>query len=389
MTATRFDVPIPTAEPAVPFVDLGRGHRALAPDMTAAFRRVIDSSGFILGEEVERFEAEFAEYCGVRHCVGVASGTAALALALVAAGIGPGDEVIVPAHTYVASGLAVLHAGATPVFCDVEDGTGLIDAESAGAVITGRTAAIVAVHLYGQACDMTTLAGLADRHGLMLLEDAAQAHGATYRGRRAGSLGTAAGFSFYPSKNLGCLGDGGAVCTGDPGIAERVRQLRNLGQRDKGEHLRAGFNARLDGLQAAFLRVKLARLDAGNRARRSRADGYRDALPDSVRPLEVRADSPCIYHLFPVRVSDREAVAARMRRRGIGVGIHYSPPLHQQPPLAGHAPQPGLTVAEAWAREELSLPMFAELEPSEVARVAEALAASLPTDAGWTPHDVR
>ena len=203
----------PMGPVTVPFVALDRQHAALSNELRAAFERVLTGSAFILGEEVARFEDEFAAYCGVRHCVGVGSGTAALILALQAMGIGPGDEVIVPAHTFIASALGVLHAGATPVFCDVEEETGLMSADAAASAVTPQTAAILPVHLYGQCCDMDAISALADRHGLAILEDAAQAHGATYRARRAGSLGTSAAFSFYPSKNLGALGDGGAICT--------------------------------------------------------------------------------------------------------------------------------------------------------------------------------
>src|SRR4051812_33635875 len=214
----------------VPFVDLTRQHAPIEEELRAAFDRVVATNGFILGEEVAAFEADFAEYCDAAHCVGVASGTAALTLMMLASGIGPGDEVVVPAHTFIASALGVIHAGAKPVFCDVEAGTGLIDPAAADAAIGPRTAAILAVHLYGQVCDMDALAKVADRHGLALFEDAAQAHGATFRGARAGSLGRAAAFSFYPSKNLGALGDGGAVVTGDAELADRIRRLRHLGQ---------------------------------------------------------------------------------------------------------------------------------------------------------------
>jgi dTDP-4-amino-4,6-dideoxygalactose transaminase len=310
----------------------------------------------------------------------VASGTSALTLAISACGIDRGDEVIVPAHTYIASALAVLHAGATPVFCDVEEATGLIDPESAAEAISERTAAILAVHLYGQTCDMAPLQMLTERHGLLLVEDAAQAHGATYRGRRAGSLGSVAAFSFYPSKNLGALGDGGAVLTRDPDVAQRVRELRNLGQRRKGEHVSAGLNARLDGIQAALLRVKLGHLDVWNAERRGHAAAYRELLPGSLGLLEERPDRSCVYHLFPVRTPERDLLRASLAAAGVGVGVHYSPALHEQPPLAPYAPAHPLPVAEAWASEELSLPMFPQLEPAEVRWVATACAATTPAD---------
>jgi dTDP-3-amino-3,4,6-trideoxy-alpha-D-glucose transaminase len=351
----------------VPFVSLQRQHAALEGQLDAAYRRVVGASGFILGEEVEAFEREFASYCGTARCVGVSSGTAAITIALLAAGIGPGDEVIVPAHTFAASALAVLHAGAVPVLCDVEADTGLIDADSAAQVVSDRTAAVLPVHLYGQACDMAAIGELASRHGLLVVEDAAQAHGAAFAGRRAGALGDVAAFSFYPSKNLGALGDGGAICTGDETIAARARELRNLGQRRKGEHARAGFNERLDGLQAAFLRAKLPHLDAWNAARRSHADAYREGLPAAMARLAERSPATCVYHLFPVRVSGRDRAGARLAEAGVSTGIHYSPPLHRQPALKGACVvRTDLDRADAWARDELSLPMFAEMTRPEL-----------------------
>jgi dTDP-4-amino-4,6-dideoxygalactose transaminase len=355
---------------------LERQHAPLMPDLRAAFDRVVGASSYILGSEVEAFEAEFADYCGAEHCVGVASGTAALTIALLAAGIGPGDEVIVPGHTFIASALAVVHAGATPVFCDVEEGTGLIDARSAASVVSERTAGLVAVHLYGQACDMDALWELADHHGLLLVEDAAQAHGATYRGQRAGSLGDVAGFSFYPSKNLGAMGDGGAICTSSPEIAERAARLRHLGQRRKGEHIEAGFNERLDGLQAALLRVKLPHLDAWNHARRAHAECFTQALAGRVRMLEERESTPCIYHLFPVRVEDREGLREHLGSAGVHTGVHYAPAAHAHPAWEGVVDRlpVDLPIADAWAAEELSLPMFPELAPAEIEHVIEACA---------------
>jgi dTDP-3-amino-3,4,6-trideoxy-alpha-D-glucose transaminase len=356
----------------VPFVALGRENEAIGDELRAAFDRVLRRSAFILGDELGRFEAGWAQACGTAHCVGTASGTAALTLLLKAAGIGRGDEVVVPAHTYIASALAVIAAGAVPVLCDVEDDTGLIDPEAAAAAIGPRTAAIMAVHLYGQLCDMRALGRLAARHGIALVEDAAQAHGAEYGGRRAGGFGIGAGFSFYPSKNLGALGDGGAVCTDHADIADRVRQLRDLGQRRKSEHVSLGVNERLDGLQAALLNVKLPLLEAANFARRRHAAAYRERLDGSVRLLEERPLSPCVYHLFPVRVPARDVLATHLRERGIGTGLHYTPALHQQPALDGHVVVGGeLPHAEAWAAEELSLPMSPGLHDAEVERAAE------------------
>jgi dTDP-3-amino-3,4,6-trideoxy-alpha-D-glucose transaminase len=372
----------PLAEaPSVPFVALQRQHAALGHELTAAFDRVVRDSAFVLGDEVGCFEVEFAAACGVDACVGVASGTAALTLAINAAGIGPGDEVIVPAHTFIASVLGVLHAGATPVFCDVEGGTGLIDARSAETVVTERTAAVLAVHLYGQACEMDAVWTLARRHGLAVVEDAAQAHGSTYRGRSVGSLGTVSAFSFYPTKNLGALGDAGAVCTDDPEIAERARRLRDLGQRRRGEHVDVGFNERLDGLQAAFLRAKLPHLGAANRARREHAAMYRDGL-HGLRVLEERDHTPSVNHLFPVRVARRDVARSHLAARGIETGVHYARAAHEHPAWDGVLASPPIALPEAcsWAAEEMSLPMFAELRPDEIERVLTACA-DLPLEA--------
>jgi dTDP-3-amino-3,4,6-trideoxy-alpha-D-glucose transaminase len=339
------------------------------PGLVAAFERVVDHNSFILGEELEAFEGEFADYCGTAQCVGVSSGTAALTLALRAAGIGPGDEVIVPAHTYVATAYAVELAGASAVFADVEDSTGLLSPEAVEAAIGESTAAVIPVHLYGQACDIERFAVLAKRHGLFLLEDAAQAHGAQRNGRRVGSLGAAGAFSFYPSKNLGALGDGGAIVTDDSELADRARTLRNLGQARKGEHLDVAGNERLDGLQAAFLREKLANLDEWNAQRARHAKRYLDLLDDAVGTLGEVGD--CVFHLFPVRLSDRDAIADGLRERGIDTGVHYFPTAAWQAPFRSRAEE--YPAADRWQREVLSLPMFPELEPDQIERVAGEL----------------
>jgi dTDP-4-amino-4,6-dideoxygalactose transaminase len=368
----------------VRFVALDLQHAAVEGELRAAFDRLLRSSAFTLGSEVEQFEAEFARYCNVEQCVGVSSGTAALTLLLRAYNIGPGDEVIVPAHTFIASALAVIHVGATPVLCDVLDATGLIDPSAARAAVGPRTVAIIAVHLYGQACDMEAIEDIASPRGLIVLEDAAQAAGATYRGRRVGSLGASAAFSFYPGKNLGALGDGGAICTNDDLLAARLRRLRNLGQRAKGEHVEIGYNERLDALQAALLRVKLAHLDEWNRARRDHAARYREALAPSTRVLEEGFESPCTYHLFPTRMAQRDAVAARLAASGIETGVHYARAVHQHVAWADRPGAGEFPVAEAWAAEELSLPMHPDLTSLEVERVAGALevARSLGGDRG-------
>jgi dTDP-4-amino-4,6-dideoxygalactose transaminase len=362
---------VATATGEVPLVDLTREHESLADELRSAFEAALAKSAFVLGEQVERFEEEFAAVCGARHCVGVASGTAGLGIALLAAGLRPGDEVIIPAHTYVATALAVRHAGGVPVFCDVDRDTGLIDAEAVRACVTAQTAAIAPVHLYGQTCDMDRLGRLARQYGLLLIEDAAQAHGASWGAARAGALGDAAAFSFYPSKNLGALGDGGAICTGDGALATRARRLRNLGQRRKGEFVEVGFNERLDALQAALLRVKLPHLEAWNRARRKHAAHYRALLPESVRPVREQPGGVCVYHLFPVRVAERERFREELRARGVSTGLHYTPNVPDLPPFAGAARADGeFPEARGWAAEEVSLPMFPRLTAEEVEQVA-------------------
>jgi dTDP-4-amino-4,6-dideoxygalactose transaminase len=374
----------------VRFVALERQHTPIQHKLYGAFARLLCSSQFTLGAELEQFEEEFAAYSEVAHCVGVASGTAALALILKAYGVGPGDEVIVPAHTFIASALAVAHVGATPVLCDVEEATGLIDPDAARAAAGPRTAAVLAVHLYGQISNMAAIEAFAKPRGLLVLEDAAQAHGARYCGHRAGSLGAAAAFSFYPSKNLGALGDGGAVCTDEDVLAARLRRLRNLGQRAKGEHVEIGYNERLDALQAALLRVKLPYLDTWNEARRAHAEQYRRLLPAGARVVKERSESPCIYHLFPTRFHDRDTVASVLRANGIETGVHYTPAVHEHPawrdrPIA-HG---GLRNAETWAAEELSLPMHPDLLPSEIDRVVEAVHEAVATTVTAYPKRVQ
>jgi dTDP-4-amino-4,6-dideoxygalactose transaminase len=382
MTSHRTDATQDGHLGTVPFVALDREHAPIAHELRAAFDRVVGRSAFILGDEVERFEASWASECRTTHCVGMASGTAALTVLLRAAGIGRGDEVIAPAHTFIATALAIVHAGAVPVLCDVEPGTGLMDADAAAAAVGPRTAAILPVHLYGQLCDMAALTRLASRRGLALIEDAAQAHGAEFEGARAGGFGAGAAYSFYPSKNLGALGDGGAICTDDDVVAESARRLRNLGQRAKSEYVTIGVNERLDGLQAALLDVKLGRLAAGNDKRRAHAARYRRALTGRVDLLHERPGTRCVYHLFPVRVRRRDAVARRLRRAGVEVGVHYAPALGQQPALRGIAVSRGdLAVAEAWAAQELSLPMAPELTTPEVERAAAACAAAVAEEA--------
>lgn len=362
----------------VRFVALDRQHVGIQRELQATFTRLLGSSAFTLGAELERFEAEFAEYCGAEHCVGVSSGTAALSLMFRAHGIGPGDEVIVPGHTFIASALAVAHVGATPVLCEVDEATGLIDPNAARAAVGPRTAAVLAVHLYGQACDMAAIESFAKPRGLLVFEDAAQAHGATYRGHRVGSLGSGAAFSFYPTKNLGALGDGGAICTNDEEVVASLRRLRNLGQRSKGVHVEVGYNERLDGLHAALLRVKLQYLDEWNNARRAHAAHYREVLPAAADLLGERDDSPCIFHLFPARFDNRDDVAAVLHEQGIESAVHYAPAVHGHEAWRQHPLVHGdLPVSEDWAARELSLPMHPDLTRAEIERVAEVVDAAV------------
>lgn len=360
----------------VPFLDLDAAHRELRLELDDAYRRVMDSGWFILGQEVEAFEREFADYCGVKHCVTVGNGLDALRLILQGVGIGPGDEVIVPAHTFIATWLAVTAAGATPVAVDVDELTFNLDPERIEPALTARTKAIIPVHLYGLPAAMMPICELARQRGVKVIEDAAQAHGAKYRGRRAGSLGHAAAFSFYPVKNLGALGDGGAVTTNDADLAERVRLLRNYGSRTKYHHEIPGGNSRLDELQAAFLRVKLRRLDAWNVRRARVANSYVEALHD-VRGLtlpQVGADVNSAWHQFVVRHARRDTLRERLAKNGIATMIHYPTPPHRVRAYAnerwlGNA----FPVTERLAEEILSLPMGPHLSAEDSSRVVKVI----------------
>jgi dTDP-4-amino-4,6-dideoxygalactose transaminase len=360
----------------VPFVDLCAGHEELEPELEQAVARVLDSGWYLLGPELEEFEREFAAYCGTRHCVGVASGLSAIDLALRAAGIGPGDEVIVPAYTWVATWLAVSITGATPIGVDVREATYNIDPDRAHAAITARTAAIVPVHLRGEPAEMEAIDAIAKRHGLLVVEDAAQAHGARCNGRRVGSLGDAAAFSFYPSKNLGALGDGGAITTDDDELAARLRLLRNYGMRDRYEIETVGVNSRLAELQAAVLRVKLARLDGWNRARASLAEVYLRSF-EGQEEIAVPATPPWaepVWHLFAVNLADRDACAEALAAREIETLVHYPVLPHLSGAYRDRGWAPGsFPVAERLAATALSLPLYPQLAPEACAAVAEAL----------------
>lgn len=361
----------------IPFNDLRPQGVALRAELEAALRRVFDRGWFILGPELEAFEAEFAAYCGARYAVGVGSGTDALHLALRACGVGPGDEVVTVAFTAVPTINAISLAGARPVFVDVDPRTRTMDPAQVEAALTPRTRALLPVHLYGHAADMAPLRELAERRGLWLIEDAAQAHGTRYRGQRTGTLGHLAAFSFYPTKNLGAYGDAGAVVTDDDALARRLRLLRNYGQTDRYHHQIEGVNSRLDEVQAAILRVKLRYLDAWNAARRERAARYTAALAGLAVPWEAPWTEHT-YHLYVVEVPQRERVQALLAEAGIGTLVHYPIPAHLQPAYTHLGVARGaLPVSERLADTVLSLPLYPELPLDQVDRVADALRATL------------
>jgi dTDP-4-amino-4,6-dideoxygalactose transaminase len=358
----------------IPLVDLKAQYDSIRGEIDSAIARVIRSSDFINGPDVKAFEDEFAAYCGAAHAVGVSSGTDAVHLALRAVGIRAGDEVITTAHTFTATGEGIVMAGARPVFADINPDTFNIDPAKIEERITSRTRALLPVHLYGQPADMDPILEIAKRRELAVVEDAAQAHGAKYRGRPVGTLGDAGCFSFYPGKNLGAYGDAGAVLTNDSGVAERVRLLRNHGRRDKYEHLELGFGNRLDTLQAAVLRAKLPFLERWTRQRQQLADMYTRLLAKDVRTPFVPDWAEPVWHLYVVRIQNRSAVQARLKRESVQTGIHYPIPLHLQPAYASFGYQHGdLPHTERVCEEILSLPIYPDMTPSTVERVATAL----------------
>jgi dTDP-4-amino-4,6-dideoxygalactose transaminase len=360
----------------IPPVDLRAGYQAHKAEIDAAVQRVLESGHYILGREVEAFEAEFAAYVGVRYAIGVANGTDALELALRAAGVGPGDLVFTVSHTAVATVAAIERSGAMPVLVDIEPDTFTMDPhalERALATVRGgRPAAVVPVHLYGHPADMTAITAIARRHGLVVIEDGAQAHGAVWRERRVGAWGHLGAFSFYPTKNLGALGDGGAVVTDDPALAERVRLLRQYGWRQRYISEVPGVNSRLDELQAAVLRVKLRHLDAANARRRAVAGLYTRLLADLDLVLPIaRPEAEHVYHQYVVRTPCREALQAWLAADGIGTLIHYPEAVHQQPAYSGRLPlADGLHCSEQAAAQVLSLPMYPELSDDQVHHIA-------------------
>lgn len=359
----------------VPFVDLKAEYRSIGVEVRSAMADVLRNSDFVLGKALCEFENDFAEYCDVRYAVGVASGTSALELALRAYEIGPGDEVITAANTYIATAFAISYTGATPVLVDVDTETYTIDVALIERAITDRTRAIIPVHLYGHAADMDPILDLARRHELIVIEDACQAHGAKYKGRPVGSLGHAAAFSFYPAKNLGAYGDGGMVVTNNANIAAVLRQLRNYGSTEKYHHVRLGYNHRLDTLQAAILRVKLHHLDTRNAARRRHAERYRALLADTDIVLpHVARNVEHVYHLFVIRTRDRDGLRAHLASHGIETGIHYPIPIHLQPAYRDLGYENGsFPNTEKCARQILSLPMYAELTQDAIQYVAEVI----------------
>jgi dTDP-4-amino-4,6-dideoxygalactose transaminase len=363
---------------SVPFLDLGRLHQPIRERLDAAYHRVIDSGWFIMGPELEAFEAEFAQYCEVKHCIGVGNGLEALHLLLRAYGIGPGDEVIVPSNTFIATWLAVTQCGATPVPVEPNIDTHNIDPALIANAITSRTRAIIPVHLYGQPADMDPINVLAAKHELIVIEDAAQAQGARYKGRRAGSLGHAAATSFYPGKNLGGLGDGGAVLTNDDAIADKVKQLRNYGSKVKYQHDLVGYNSRLDEMQAAFLRVKLAELDGWNARRREIATQYSQLLVGADIDLpHVPEYAEPVWHLYVIRSKQRDALKLHLEQQEVTAVIHYPIPPHRQACYQGFKGY-SLPISEILAEEVLSLPISSAMEAEEVEIVARTIVTFLP-----------
>lgn len=363
----------------IPLLSIKAQNAALSGEIKDAVCRVLDSGAFILGPENKAFDAEFAEAVGAPFCLGVDSGTSALELALEAVGVGPGDEVIVPSFTFIATATAVSVLGAVPVFADVDEATLTLDPRSVEKLITKKTKALVPVHLFGQPADMDPLIALAKSRNprLFIVEDCAQSHLATYKGKTTGALGDAGAFSFYPTKNLGAAGDAGALTMSDPALRDRVLELRNCGRTIGAtyHHARVGHNCRLDEIQAAVLRIKLRHLKAWTAARRRVAGLYHEGLkglPLRLPPLGG-ADTQGVFHLFTVRTERRDALAETLKRQGIGCGVYYPIPVHQQPAYAGLPARVPLTVSERASREALSLPMFPELADADVARVCEAV----------------
>lgn len=367
------------ADMQVPFVNLSRQHNQIEAELGAGFERVVREGGFTLGPEVDSFEQEFASFVGTADSIGVASGTDALHLTLRAMGVGPGDEVITAVNTFAATAEAIVMCGATPVFSDVDEKSCLMDLDSAEAAVTDRTKVILPVHLYGQMVDMREVRHIANRHGLRVIEDACQAHGARANGESAGAASDAGCFSFYPSKNLGALGDGGAVTTDDAHIADQVRLLRSHGEDKNRLHVVSGYCSRLHGMQAAFLRAKLPHLSAWNESRQRSAALYEELLAGTgVIAPQVMPGREHVFHLYVVRVPDRDSFRSYLAERGVQTGVHYPVPLHLEPAFSYLGYQPGaFPVAEKLTSQIVSLPMFPHMTTTEVEYVAETAAAAL------------
>jgi dTDP-4-amino-4,6-dideoxygalactose transaminase len=367
----------------IPFLDLKVQYQQMKPEIDAAVSSVIDSAQFVLGPEVAAFEDRFGSYCDVEYCLSLNSGTSALHLALLASGIGPGDEVITVSMTFVATTAAIIYCGATPVFVDVDPHTWTMDPNLIEAQITPRTKAILPVHLHGLMADMDPIVEIARRHNLVVIEDAAQSHGAEYKGRRAGSIGHVGCFSFYPGKNLGAYGEGGALVTNDPDLAHRVNLLRDWGQETKYKHVLPGYNYRMDALQAAVLRVKMNYIETWTEARRSVAHSYDWllGLSDHRRP-DPPAHTRHVYHVYAIQVADRDNVQKVLQAAGVGTGIHYPIPVHLQKAYATLGYVAGdLPVTEALGQRFLSLPMYAELQDEQVAKVVREVERACPVPA--------
>ncbi len=360
----------------VPLVDLHIQYESIAEEIAVATREVMERGDFILGRAVGAFEEEFADFCDVKHVVGVATGTDALHLGMLACGIGPGDEVITAANSFIASASAISFTGATPVFADINPDTYNIDPGSVEKAITSHTKAVMPVHLYGQPADMDAIVKLARRHNLRIIEDASQAHGAEWNGKRVGSFGDVTAFSFYPGKNLGAYGDGGAAATNNPEIAEKLKMLRNYGQSKKYHHDFLAFNSRLDTLQAAILRVKLRRMNAWNEQRRQAALIYNRILTSlDISPPSVAKDAQSVYHLYVIRSPQRDALVERLNERGVGAGVHYPISIPQQKAYASLRYKLGdFPHAEKACSEVLSLPMFPEITEKQIEYVCDTLA---------------
>jgi dTDP-4-amino-4,6-dideoxygalactose transaminase len=359
----------------VPYFDLTAQYRDLRDEIREAIDRVCNKAAFALGEEVERFEHAFAEYCGVRHCIGLNSGTSALHLALLAAGIGSGDEVITTANTFIATAEAIIYTGATPVFADIEPETANIDPAKIEKTITKRTRAIIPVHLYGRPAHLGAITKVAADHGLLLIEDACQAHGATYCGKRVGGFGHSAAFSFYPGKNLGAYGEAGALTTNDDEVAKLVRALRSHGETTRYLHKFIGYNYRMDGFQAAVLNVKLKRLDKWTAKRQAYSSLYRELLADA--RIDLPQDNPeaeSVYHLFVAYVEDRNRVRQALEERGVQTAVHYPKPVHLQDGLAHLGYKEGsLPNTERACHRVMSLPLFPEMTREQVRYAASCL----------------